>query len=808
MKKLIFILFTLLFSLIVSATNYYVKEGGNDSASGLDDDNAWESISKVNSFSFTAGDTCFFKRGDNFTGTLTPSTSGNSGSYIVFAAYGTGVIPIITPNTVVGGVTWTVHSGSIYKTTDLGYDPGNMLMGDNRLKILKINNAYFTTGANGYYNNYGALTLMAFSEAVTYEFSTQNVVFWDGLDALYCYNSGTTYIRFRGGEDPNDSTFYTSVEDSRVVFINTKRYIALYNLHLLGGETGVDLYNINYTGTDNIVIKNCKIEGSNRKVLIRTGSRGITVQNCMMTTTHISPYTGGAYNGATTYTAGVDNHLYTFIKYRVATGSSDAVDQGVAMTNGSRDNNYITGDTIINCNNGIGIYGANNVVTYNYMENGSSAAILIDRTAEDFIISDNYIVNYDNPFRLQYVDQGSARTGYMYRNRIFNPDAGQFMYIHYGPDHNPSQVTAYFYHNSVISYRGVNCSYYAYFNPGYGTGISFVNNIISTTEYAFYSNGWSGMDNFEGLFTVNHNWISGQYYGASSEGIAVWANGESNFNYPLGPTFWDHEVDPPDFTDIEDTEVIGAGSDVSLIYDAAGNVFLNPTPAIGAYEIPPVAPTLVESIDVWGTGGATTISSEGGTLQMLKKTLPTNSTDTTVVWSVISGTGTAEISIGGLLTATSDGTVDVRATASDDSGIYGEEEITISNQNPDAGLPIVTTDGIHSRTSVSAIFGGEVISQSGGTVTARGVCWNTSADPTTANSKTVDGAGLGIFTSSLTGLKGNTTYYVRAYATNEEGTAYGDNVSFTTPKITVLIGPNGERLTSGMKGQKYLIISR
>jgi len=51
------------------------------------------------------------------------------------------------------------------------------------------------------------------------------------------------------------------------------------------------------------------------------------------------------------------------------------------------------------------------------------------------------------------------------------------------------------------------------------------------------------------------------------------------------------------------------------------------------------------------------------------------------------------------------------------------------------------------------------------------------------------------------------TYYVRAYATNEEGTAYGANVVWTTPKITVLRS-GGKRLTSGIKGQKYIIISR
>ena len=67
------------------------------------------------------------------------------------------------------------------------------------------------------------------------------------------------------------------------------------------------------------------------------------------------------------------------------------------------------------------------------------------------------------------------------------------------------------------------------------------------------------------------------------------------------------------------------------------------------------------------------------------------------------------------------------------------------------------------------------------TVTARGVCWSTSHNPTVSNSHTTDGSGTGSFTSSITGLSQNTTYYVRAYATNSVGTAYGNEVSFTTP---------------------------
>jgi len=112
----------------------------------------------------------------------------------------------------------------------------------------------------------------------------------------------------------------------------------------------------------------------------------------------------------------------------------------------------------------------------------------------------------------------------------------------------------------------------------------------------------------------------------------------------------------------------------------------------GNHTAPTPPSVLVESIDVFGTGAATTITTDGGTLQMLKKTLPTNAADTTATWSRTNGTGTANISAGGLLTALTNGTVTARATANDGSAIYGEEIITISNQTFDPPS-FLTSDG-------------------------------------------------------------------------------------------------------------------
>ena len=98
-----------------------------------------------------------------------------------------------------------------------------------------------------------------------------------------------------------------------------------------------------------------------------------------------------------------------------------------------------------------------------------------------------------------------------------------------------------------------------------------------------------------------------------------------------------------------------------------------------------------------------------------------------------------------------------------------------------ANSPTFTTKSITAITSVSAASGGIVLNDGGTPVLAYGVCWTTSTGPTVADSFTADGAGIGSFTSSITGLTTATIYYVRAYATTINGTTYGNELIFTTP---------------------------
>lgn len=97
--------------------------------------------------------------------------------------------------------------------------------------------------------------------------------------------------------------------------------------------------------------------------------------------------------------------------------------------------------------------------------------------------------------------------------------------------------------------------------------------------------------------------------------------------------------------------------------------------------------------------------------------------------------------------------------------------------------PVTTTTAVTEISYTSATSGGDVTSEGGAPIVSRGICWSNIAEPTISNSKTNESGGLGVFISNLTQLAPNTLYYVRAYATNAEGTGYGNILTFTTLKI-------------------------
>jgi uncharacterized protein (TIGR02145 family) len=138
------------------------------------------------------------------------------------------------------------------------------------------------------------------------------------------------------------------------------------------------------------------------------------------------------------------------------------------------------------------------------------------------------------------------------------------------------------------------------------------------------------------------------------------------------------------------------------------------------------------------------------------------------------GIGTFTSAITGLNLTT---TYYVRAYATNSNGtVYGNQQ-TFTTRN---GIPVLTTTSISGILALSATGGGSITDDGGSAITARGICWATTQNPTIANNKTVDGSGQGTFVSSLSNLTANTVYYVKSYATNGVNTFYGNQLTFTT----------------------------
>ena len=197
---------------------------------------------------------------------------------------------------------------------------------------------------------------------------------------------------------------------------------------------------------------------------------------------------------------------------------------------------------------------------------------------------------------------------------------------------------------------------------------------------------------------------------------------------------------------------------------------------ITTWTIPTVITDIISNITDTSAVSGGNVTSDGGTSVIARGVCWSTTSNPTVNdnhTTDSTGMGSFASNITGLRYGT---TYYVRAYATNSVGTaYGNED-TITTWT----LPTVTTDTVGNITDTSAVSGGNVISDGGAPVIARGVCWSTISNPTINDNHTTDSTGIGSFASNITGLRYGTTYYVRAYATNSVGTAYGNEDTITT----------------------------
>ena len=215
--------------------------------------------------------------------------------------------------------------------------------------------------------------------------------------------------------------------------------------------------------------------------------------------------------------------------------------------------------------------------------------------------------------------------------------------------------------------------------------------------------------------------------------------------------------------------------------NAAGTAYGNDRTFTTSAVAPSVTTTAASGITRTSATSGGNITSNGGS----------NVTVSGICWSTshnpsVNGPHTIDGTANGIFTSNITGLTAntlyyIRAYATNSIGTsYGNE---LSFTTDPAVIPTLTTSGVSSPGTTTAVSGGNITDDGGAGITARGVCWSTASSPTLSDNFTSNGTGAGSFTSNITGLQPVTTYHVRAYATNNAGTAYGNEVSFTTAQL-------------------------
>jgi parallel beta-helix repeat protein len=545
-----------------AAATYYVSPSGSDGNSGTSAQ-PWRTVQKAAN-AVAAGDTVMVKAGTYYE-RVQINVNGTASQPITFqgerGTKGEWLTIIDGGNPVTGWVLAPEVGPGVYKTTSIGYEPYAMTVDDRTIWRINTNSMNGKVLENARGTGFDALARPA-NAKIRYS-GSPDITYWDGVEALFGYRNGVTYIRFRNGDNPAAKNIRSSPGPESEysypagagVQIHDKSHIKIKGFWIRAARNAVLI-----TGTSarNNIIEENYLTNGNARVCIFGGASYNHIRNNEMKMNGLSNFQPGCASDS--YAGWITYHLYHENKFIVGATTED--DHNVTIWDRGN-NNEIYSNHMWEGIVGIRLWDetSGNKIYNNKIHNHSGQGFEIYRASA--VIFDNLV--YDNKYNMRLFNlQAGYRRLDIYRNRFHNPRgfADHVFFNAWNWVNKDSEAEIYFYHNSIAG--GRNAFLIADFNPGYGMPKTYIVNNIISADCVYNTENTLEAKRDVGLF--DYNWLGG-----ASMGYRKWY-GSSNV-IAWNRKMW-NDATLPDFALPSGSDARSVGIDLSKPFTIAGITYV------------------------------------------------------------------------------------------------------------------------------------------------------------------------------------------------------------------------------------------